>query len=97
MGGYLLLFPTVRVYCLVFLGFFITSIGLPAWMMLIYWLAIQLLTGVASAGENVGGVAFWAHVGGFVTGMVLVKLFTDSEALAAHRGGQWRPSRLAGR
>jgi membrane associated rhomboid family serine protease len=96
MGGYLLLFPSVRVYCLVFLGFFITSIALPAWVMLIYWLALQLLSGVASAGENVGGVAFWAHVGGFVTGMVLVKLFVDSQALAAHRAGQWRPSRVMG-
>src|SRR5690348_9674338 len=44
MGGYLLLFPRVRVYCLIFLGFFITSIAVPAWMMLIYWLALQLLS-----------------------------------------------------
>jgi membrane associated rhomboid family serine protease len=97
MGGYLLLFPRVRVYCLIFLGFFITSIAVPAWMMLIYWLALQLLSGLASAGDTVGGVAFWAHVGGFVTGMVLVKLLADPEALAAHRAGQWRPSRLVGR
>ena len=96
MGGYLLLFPKVRVYTLVFLGFFVTSIALPAWAMLGYWLVIQLFSGLASFGGEVGGVAFWAHVGGFFAGMVLVKVFADPEYLAAHRAHHWRPRRLVG-
>jgi membrane associated rhomboid family serine protease len=94
MGGYLLLFPTVRVFCFIILGFFVTSIALPAWMMLIYWLLIQFVSGLAAFGGDVGGVAFWAHVGGFVAGLVLVKLFVRSDYLAAHRAHHWRPQRV---
>ena len=94
MGGYLVLFPTVRVFCLLILGFFVTSVALPAWMMLIYWFLIQFVGGLAAFGGDVGGVAFWAHVGGFVAGLILVKLFARSENLAAHRAHQWRPQRL---
>lgn len=95
MGGYLVLFPRVRVFTLVPLGFFITTVALPAWVMLIYWMALQLLGGfssLATAGEG-GGVAFWAHVGGFVAGVVLVKLFARPDYLMAHRAHQWQPRR----
>ena len=94
MGGYLVLFPNVRVFCLLILGFFVTSVALPAWMMLIYWFAIQFVSGLAAFGGDVGGVAFWAHVGGFVAGLVLIKLFARSDYLAAHRAHHWRPRRL---
>jgi membrane associated rhomboid family serine protease len=94
MGGYLVLFPRVRVFCLLILGFFVTSVALPAWMMLIYWFLIQFVSGLAAFGGDVGGVAFWAHAGGFVAGLILVKLFTRSEYLAAHRAHHWRPQRL---
>ena len=94
MGGYLVLFPNVRVFCLLILGFFVTSVALPAWMMLIYWLLIQFVSGLAAFGGDVGGVAFWAHVGGFVAGLILVKLFARSEYLVAHRAHHWRPQRL---
>jgi membrane associated rhomboid family serine protease len=94
MGGYLLLFPTVRVFCLLILGFFVTSVALPAWMMLIYWFVIQFVSGLAAFGGDVGGVAFWAHVGGFVAGLILVKLFARSQYLAAHRAHHWRPQRV---
>src|SRR5262244_736521 len=94
MGGYLILFPTVRVFCLLILGFFVTSVALPAWMMLFYWFLIQFVSGLAAFGGDVGGVAFWAHVGGFVAGIILVKLFARSEYLSAHRAHQWRPQRL---
>jgi membrane associated rhomboid family serine protease len=94
MGGYLLLFPQVRVFCLLVLGFFVSSVALPAWMMLVYWLAIQFVSGLAAFGGDVGGVAFWAHVGGFGAGLILVKLFVNSEYLTAHRSQQWRPRRL---
>jgi len=94
MGAYLILFPRVRVYALVFLGFFFTSIAMPAWVMLGYWFLIQFVSGVLTAGNDVGGVAFWAHVGGFVAGIVLIKLFTREDYLQAHRSGNWRPRRV---
>ena len=93
MGGYLVLYPRVRVFALLPLGFLMTSIALPAWMMLVYWLGIQLLSGLANAAREGGGVAFWAHVGGFVAGVVLVKLFARREYVAAHRAGHWEPAR----
>jgi membrane associated rhomboid family serine protease len=62
MGAYLVLYPKVRVFALVFLGFFMTSVALPAWVMLGYWLLIQFVSGLAAFGGDVGGVAFWAHV-----------------------------------
>jgi membrane associated rhomboid family serine protease len=91
MGAYLVLYPRVRVFTLVPLGFFITTIALPAWVMLVYWLGLQLLSGVASMGRTGGGVAFWAHVGGFAAGVVLVKLFARRDHVVAHRSRQWRP------
>jgi membrane associated rhomboid family serine protease len=93
MGAYLVLYPRVRVFTLVPLGFFITSVALPAWAMLIYWMAIQLLGGFTRiGGGEEGGVAFWAHVGGFVAGVVLVKLFERSDRVRAHASHHWRPS-----
>jgi rhomboid family protein len=94
MGGYLVLYPQVRVFCLVVLGFFVTSVALPAWMMLIYWFLIQFVSGLAAFGGDVGGVAFWAHTGGFVVGLILVKLFAQPEYVVAHRAHHWRPRRL---
>ena len=96
MGGYLLLYPNVRVFALLFLGFFVTSIALPAWMMLGYWFLIQFVSGLAAFGGDLGGVAFWAHVGGFAAGIVLVKLFARSDYIVARRANQWRPRRLVG-
>jgi membrane associated rhomboid family serine protease len=92
MGGYLVLYPTVRVYALLPLGFFITSVALPAWVMLIYWFGLQFLGGLMAAGEG-GGVAFWAHIGGFVAGAVLVNFFARGEYINAHRAGRWAPRR----
>ena len=94
MGGYLLLYPNVRVYTLVPIGFFITSIALPAWVMLGYWLLIQFVSGLATYGGEMGGVAFWAHVAGFATGVVLVKPFARSDYVADRRARHWRPRRV---
>jgi membrane associated rhomboid family serine protease len=94
MGGYLILYPNVRVFTLVPLGFFITSMALPAWMMLGYWFVIQFVSGLAAFGGERGGVAFWAHVGGFVAGVVLIKLFARQDYIAAHRSHHWRPRRV---
>jgi membrane associated rhomboid family serine protease len=98
MGAYLVLYPRVRVWTLVPIGFFLTSIALPAWTMLLYWIAIQFLGGLFGifAGAQ-GGVAFGAHVGGFVAGLILVKLFARREDVAAHRSEHWEPRRVSGR
>jgi membrane associated rhomboid family serine protease len=92
MGAYLVLFPRVRIYTMVPLGFFLHSMPLPAWVMLIYWAVLQFaggLTRIASAQS--GGVAFWAHLGGFAAGVILVKVFERRHRLEAHRHSQWRP------
>jgi membrane associated rhomboid family serine protease len=92
MGAYLVLFPRVRVFTMVPLGFFLTSIALPAWAMLLYWAFLQFVSGLADiGGQQTGGVAFWAHIGGFVAGVVLVKLFRRPDHLNAHRTHHWRP------
>ena len=77
MGAYLVLFPRIRVHTLVFLGIFITTIAVPAYLMLVWWFLIQLLGGLPALGgvSDQGGVAFFAHVGGFVAGLVLVRAF----------------------
>jgi membrane associated rhomboid family serine protease len=98
MGAYLVLFPRVRVFTFVFLGFFFTSIALPAWAMLIYWAVLQVLGGVTSiTTEASGGIAFWAHAGGFLAGVALVKLFERRDRLAAHTAHHWRPERVGWR
>jgi membrane associated rhomboid family serine protease len=98
MGAYLVLFPRVRVFTLVPLGFFFTNIALPAWVMLIYWMVLQFLGGITSVvGEQKGGVAFWAHVGGFLAGIVLVKVFERRNRLAAHEARTWRPRHVGWR
>ena len=89
MGAYILLYPRVRVHMLIFLGFFITTIGVPAIVMLGYWFVVQLLSGVATAGATGGGVAFWAHVGGFVAGAVLIYVFRDARLLERHPYHGW--------
>jgi membrane associated rhomboid family serine protease len=85
MGAYIVLYPRVRVHLLVFLGFFITRAAVPAYLMLGYWFLLQLLGGLPSLGQESGGVAFWAHAGGFVAGAVLIQLFKDPELVARHR------------
>jgi membrane associated rhomboid family serine protease len=94
MGAYLLLYPRVRVWTLVPIGFFLTSIALPAWTMLLYWFLLQALSGVVSLGGGpVGGVAFGAHVGGFLTGLILIKAFARPEYVRQHRLQRWMPRR----
>jgi membrane associated rhomboid family serine protease len=79
MGAYLVLFPSARVLTLVPLLFFITFINLPAWLVLGFWFVAQFLSGtataIAPASQAAGGVAVWAHVGGFLCGIGLIKLF----------------------
>jgi membrane associated rhomboid family serine protease len=83
MGAYVVLFPRAGVRTFVFLGFWARMIVLPAYVMLGYWFLLQLLSGSLSGGGG-GGVAFWAHVGGFVAGLVLTPLFRNPRLVAAH-------------
>lgn len=95
MGAYLLLYPTAPVHMLLFLGFFIQRIVVPAYFMLGYWFLLQLVSGTLSRGA--GGVAVWAHVGGFVAGLILARLFCSPKRLAACRGRRGRAVRIARR
>ena len=69
MGGYLLLFPKARVDVLFIFIIFFRIFAIPAWIVLGIWLALQIFSGVATP-TDAGGVAYWAHVGGFVAGLV---------------------------
>ncbi|MWD27556.1 rhomboid family intramembrane serine protease [Aquicoccus sp. SCR17] len=70
MGGYLLLFPRAKVDVLFIFIVFFKIIPLPAWIMLGVWFGLQLFNGMGATPES-GGVAYWAHAGGFVIGLVL--------------------------
>jgi membrane associated rhomboid family serine protease len=95
MGAYLVLYPRVRVWTWIPLGFYMTSVALPAWVMLIYWIVLQLLGGFSGIGAaEKGGVAFWAHVGGFLVGAALVKAFERRDRVRWHRSTQWTPDRV---
>jgi membrane associated rhomboid family serine protease len=80
LGGYLLLFPRARVITVIFIIFFFTIIELPALIFLVIWFVQQALFGyfdlIQPAGEG-GGVAYFAHIGGFVFGLVAIKLFAS--------------------
>jgi membrane associated rhomboid family serine protease len=90
MGAYVMLYPRVHVHLLVVLGFYVTTFAVPAAFMLLYWLALQLLGGFTAIGRaEGGGVAFWAHVGGFVAGMVLVYLFRNRALVDRHPHHGW--------
>ncbi len=89
MGAYILLYPRVHVHLLIVLGFYITTIAVPAVFMLGYWFLVQLLSGVAAHGATGGGVAFWAHVGGFAAGAALILLFRKPELLRKHPYYGW--------
>ena len=77
MGAYFILYPRARVLTIVPLIVFFTFWWLPAWIVLGYWILVQFLSGAATSASQAGqsgGVAFWAHVGGFVAGIILIKI-----------------------
>jgi rhomboid family protein len=80
LGGYILLFPRARVVTIIFIVFFFTIVELPALLVLGFWFVQQALFGyfdLSSAGGQGGGVAYFAHIGGFVFGLLAIKLFAD--------------------
>jgi membrane associated rhomboid family serine protease len=84
MGAYFLLYPRARVMTLVPIVIFIRIIPLPAWLMLGYWFLIQILS-AGVTGPGGGGVAFWAHIGGFVAGVALIIPFRNPRLVRAKR------------
>ncbi len=76
LGAYLVLFPRARITSLVFLGFFYQLIAVPAVLVLGFWFVLQIIDGFASVGmvETSGGVAFFAHIGGFVAGALAARV-----------------------
>jgi rhomboid family protein len=89
MGAYLIKFPRAHIVTLVFIVIFITTIDIPAFFLLLYWFAIQFFSGIGSVGYSQvsqGGVAWFAHVGGFVAGMLLVMVMPTVQ-----RARPWRP------
>jgi len=98
LGAYLFLFPRARVLTAIVLGFYVSTVAVPAMLYLPIWFLLQLISGVAaiagtSAETHAGGVAFWAHIGGFVAGVVLVKPLVRQDLLAEHKHANWAPQR----
>jgi membrane associated rhomboid family serine protease len=92
MGAYLIKFPHSRIVTLVFIFFFITTIEVPAVLMLLYWFFIQLVSGVETVGYahlSQGGTAFFAHVGGFIAGMILVGVMGTRQKYMRRQDLNW--------
>jgi membrane associated rhomboid family serine protease len=89
LGAYLVLYPRARINMLFIFVIFFRVIPIPAWLVLLWWFAWQVIAGLPELmtvnPEVSGGVAVWAHVGGFVTGVLLIKLFQNPRFVAAHR------------
>lgn len=92
MGAYLIKFPRSRILTFAFIFFFVWTFEVPAWLMLIYWFGIQLLSGVGSISytqASQGGTAFFAHVGGFVAGIILIRIMGTRERYTRRRDLYW--------
>lgn len=88
LGAYLLLFPRARVLALIPIFFFIRLTWVPAALFIVLWLALQILGGMATH-PGQGGVAFWAHVGGAVAGMVFLRPFLPTSIRSIRRRPVW--------
>lgn len=94
LGAYMITFPKARVMTFLILGFFWTRVELPAIVVLGFWFVIQFFSGTAAvASRDVagGGVAWWAHIGGFIIGIALMYLFPKRKPI-----NQWRRSGIRG-
>ncbi len=82
MGAYLLLYPYGRVVTLIFVLFFVQVVQIPAFFFLVFWFMLQFLSGASSMAGQEGGVAWWAHVGGFLCGLLMVFPFSRRKKAA---------------
>jgi len=85
MGAYMILYPKAPVHLLIFFGFFIERVIVPAYFMMAYWFVLQLIGALPSTGAQDGGVAFWAHVGGFIAGVILIPIFKKNDRVEAQK------------
>ncbi len=85
LGAYFVLYPHAHVHTLVVFGFYARTVAVPAGVMLGYWFLLQVLGGVPALAAEGGGIAFWAHAGGFLAGMALVFPFRNPQLVLAHR------------
>ena len=92
LGGYILLFPQARVITVIFIVFFFTILELPALAILGFWFIQQVLFGYfdLDTGGAGGGVAYFAHIGGFVFGLIVIKLFADERKQRRQQEAAWR-------
>lgn len=81
LGAYLILFPRAKVLTLIPFGFYIQMVKIPAIFVLGLWMVVQIINGMVSGGTG-GGVAWFAHIGGFITGMALIGLFKKRRIVA---------------
>jgi membrane associated rhomboid family serine protease len=97
LGAYLVLYPRVRVNMLFIFIIIIRIIPVPAWIVLIWWFFVQVISALPQLSQVnpdvSSGVAVWAHVGGFITGMILIKLF-EKRSLVAERNAVRRSQAL---
>jgi membrane associated rhomboid family serine protease len=92
MGAYMVKFPRSRILTLVFVVVFVTTMEIPAFLILIYWFVIQFFSGIGSVGHShltQGGVAWFAHIGGFVAGAALVSLMTRRDRFSRRPALRW--------
>jgi len=85
MGAYLLLYPRARILTLIPIFLFFKFVELPAFIFLGYWLLLQLFSASLTP-RNVGGIAFWAHIGGFIAGLLFIKIFDVIPRLGLSNG-----------
>jgi len=82
LGAYLLLFPYARIHTVIFLGFFVQTVQIPALIVIGFWAIIQVVNGLIAQGAlNQGGVAWFAHVGGFIAGLITIKLWQPRRSI----------------
>jgi membrane associated rhomboid family serine protease len=92
MGAYLLKFPRAKILTLLPLIIFFTTVEIPAFLILAYWFVVQIFSGVgslASAGPDAGGTAWWAHVGGFAAGLVLIYVMHPKQPYSHRADLHW--------
>ena len=89
VGAYLIAFPNARVLSLLFLGFFIRLVAVPAFVVIIVWFAIQFISGLASLGAaQTAGIAWFAHIGGFIAGVALIHAMAGRRIAWLRHGGR---------
>ncbi len=91
LGAYLLSYPHARIYTLLILFILIYPVEIPAFLFLILWFVFQFMGGTSQAAmqHDAGGVAYWAHIGGFVIGMILFMFFTKKPAKPSLLGADY--------